>query len=110
MAKCVVYINLFLPLLTANVGGVFLVLGFGCLFALIVALIEFLWNVKKVAVDERVSCSDGSEISGLREVKGKENQRCRRENRSLHPQQAFVSRCKPKKLFTVTSRTSLFKA
>lgn len=42
-------------LFTANVGGVFLVLGFGCLFALIVAIIEFLWNVKKVAVDEKVS-------------------------------------------------------
>lgn len=42
-------------LFTANVGGVFLVLGFGCLFALIVALIEFLWNVKKVAVEEKVS-------------------------------------------------------
>lgn len=38
----------------ANVGGVFLVLGFGCLFALIIAVIEFLWNVKKVAVEERV--------------------------------------------------------
>lgn len=40
--------------LAANVGGVFLVLGFGCLFALIVAIIEFLWNVKKVAVEEKV--------------------------------------------------------
>ena len=38
----------------ANVGGVFLVLGAGCLFALIVAIIEFLWNVKKVAVEEKV--------------------------------------------------------
>lgn len=38
----------------ANVGGVFLVLGFGCLFALIVAIIEFLWNVKKIAVEEKV--------------------------------------------------------
>lgn len=41
-------------LITANVGGVFLVLGFGCLFALIVAAAEFLWNVKKVAVEEKV--------------------------------------------------------
>lgn len=41
-------------MLTANVGGVFLVLGFGLLFALIVAIIEFLWNVKKVAVEEKV--------------------------------------------------------
>ncbi|CRL04875.1 CLUMA_CG017927, isoform A [Clunio marinus] len=39
----------------ANVGGVFLVLGFGCLSALIVAIIEFLWNVKKVAVEEKLT-------------------------------------------------------
>jgi hypothetical protein len=38
-----------------NVGGVFVVLGFGCLFALIVAVLEFLWNVKKVAVEQKVS-------------------------------------------------------
>jgi hypothetical protein len=36
------------------VGGVFVVLGFGCLFALIVAILEFLWNVKKVAVEQKV--------------------------------------------------------
>jgi hypothetical protein len=42
------------PFTLANVGGVFLVLGFGCLFALIVAIIEFLWNVKKIAVEEKV--------------------------------------------------------
>lgn len=36
------------------VGGVFVVLGFGCLFALIVAVLEFLWNVKKVAVEQKV--------------------------------------------------------
>lgn len=53
IAECSIYINLLSHLL-ANVGGVFLVLGFGCLFALIVAIIEFLWNVKKVAVEERV--------------------------------------------------------
>lgn len=41
--------------IAANVGGVFLVLGFGCLFALIVAIIEFLWNVKKIAVEDKVS-------------------------------------------------------
>lgn len=41
-------------LFAANVGGVFLVLGVGCLFALIIAIIEFLWNVKKVAVEEKV--------------------------------------------------------
>lgn len=37
-----------------NVGGVFLVLGFGCFFALFVAVLEFMWNVKKVAVEQKV--------------------------------------------------------
>ena len=36
------------------VGGVFVVLGFGCLFALIVAIFEFLWNIKKIAVEQKV--------------------------------------------------------
>lgn len=43
----------FFPLLD-NVGGVFLVLGFGILFALVVAILEFMWNVKKVAVEQKV--------------------------------------------------------
>lgn len=51
-------------MLTANVGGVFLVLGFGLLFALIVAIIEFLWNVKKVAVEEKVR--DGIRVMFLK--------------------------------------------
>lgn len=38
-----------------NVGGVFVVLAFGCLVAFIIAILEFLWNVRKVAVEERVS-------------------------------------------------------
>jgi hypothetical protein len=46
----------------ANVGGVFLVLGFGCLFALIVAIIEFLWNVKKIAVEEKVSVAGAGKV------------------------------------------------
>lgn len=40
---------------TANVGGVFLVLGVGCFVALIVAIIEFLLNVNKIAIEARVS-------------------------------------------------------
>lgn len=32
-----------------------MVLGFGCLFALIVAFFEFLWNVRKVAVEEKMT-------------------------------------------------------
>lgn len=38
-----------------NVGGVFVVLASGCTVALIIGMLEFLWNVRKVAVDERVS-------------------------------------------------------
>lgn len=38
-----------------NVGGVFLVLGVGVAIAIIIALLEFLWNVRKVSVEERVS-------------------------------------------------------
>lgn len=49
-----IFISLNTTFFSANVGGVFLVLGFGCLFALIVAIIEFLWNVKKIAVEEKV--------------------------------------------------------
>lgn len=37
-----------------NVGGVFLVLAGGCIVALIVATIEFLWNVEKIAIEEKV--------------------------------------------------------
>ena len=37
-----------------NVGGVFVVLGAGCLVALVVAFCEFLWNVQCLAIEERV--------------------------------------------------------
>jgi hypothetical protein len=36
------------------VGGVFLVLGFGVFFACCIGIFEFLWNVKTVAVEEKV--------------------------------------------------------
>lgn len=58
------FIQISPSMLTANVGGVFLVLGFGLLFALIVAIIEFLWNVKKVAVEEKVR--DGIRVMFLK--------------------------------------------
>lgn len=38
----------------ANVGGVFLVLMCGCGASLIIAIFEFLWNIRKVAVREKV--------------------------------------------------------
>ncbi|XP_078053651.1 glutamate receptor ionotropic, kainate 2 [Augochlora pura] len=39
----------------ANVGGVFLVLLFGCSGSFVLAVFEFLWNVRKVAVEEKVT-------------------------------------------------------
>ncbi|XP_073988412.1 glutamate receptor ionotropic, kainate 2-like isoform X2 [Rhodnius prolixus] len=39
----------------SNVGGVFLVLLAGCTVAFFVAILEFLWNVRKVAVQEKIS-------------------------------------------------------
>lgn len=41
----------------ANVGGVFLVLLIGTCGSFIIAVFEFLWNVRKVAVKEKVSPS-----------------------------------------------------
>lgn len=38
----------------SNVGGVFVVLIAGSAFAFFVAILEFLWNVRKVAVEEKV--------------------------------------------------------
>lgn len=39
----------------ANVGGVFLVLAIGCSCAIFIGILEFLWNVRKVAIDQKVS-------------------------------------------------------
>ena len=38
-----------------NVGGVFLVVAGGCFVAFIVALMEFLWNIEKIAIEEKAS-------------------------------------------------------
>lgn len=38
-----------------NVGGVFLVLGLGLFAAMVLGVSEFLWNVKTVAIEEKVS-------------------------------------------------------
>lgn len=37
-----------------NVGGVFLVLGIGLLCSIVIGLVEFLWNLKTVAIEEKV--------------------------------------------------------
>ncbi|XP_015599874.1 glutamate receptor ionotropic, kainate 2 isoform X2 [Cephus cinctus] len=39
----------------ANVGGVFFVLMCGCALSFLVAVLEFLWNVRKVAVQEKIT-------------------------------------------------------
>lgn len=39
----------------ANVGGVFLVLGAGVLTGIIVGIIDFLWNIRQISIDESVS-------------------------------------------------------
>lgn len=39
----------------SNVGGVFLVLGIGVAVAFVLAILEFLWNVRNVSVEEHVS-------------------------------------------------------
>lgn len=38
----------------ANVGGVFVVLALGCAFGFIMAVLEFVWNIRKIAVEEEV--------------------------------------------------------
>lgn len=49
-----------------NVGGVFVVLGSGCGAAFLIAVIEFLWNVKEVAVDEKVIIVEVSKKTSLK--------------------------------------------
>ena len=38
-----------------NVGGVFIVLCCGCGIAFLMALVDFLWNVEKIAINEKVT-------------------------------------------------------
>lgn len=37
-----------------NVGGVFVVLGIGCGVATGIGIFEFLWNVREVAIEQKV--------------------------------------------------------
>lgn len=39
-----------------NVGGIFLVLFAGCGIAIVIGIMEFLWNVKRVSINEKVIC------------------------------------------------------
>ncbi|XP_068150954.1 glutamate receptor ionotropic, kainate 2 [Drosophila tropicalis] len=41
-----------------NVGGVFLVLGLGLFAAMVLGCTEFLWNVKSVAIEEKISLKE----------------------------------------------------
>lgn len=38
----------------AKIGGVFVVLVLGCLIAFLFSILEFLWNIRKVAIEEEV--------------------------------------------------------
>lgn len=38
----------------SEVGGMFVILIFGCLLGFLFSLLEFLWNIRKVAVEEKV--------------------------------------------------------
>lgn len=40
-----------------NVGGVFLVLAAGLVVAIFIGILEFLWNVRKVSIDAKVSAT-----------------------------------------------------
>lgn len=46
-----------------NVGGVFVVLGCGLFIAFIVAIIEFLLNVGKIAVEQKVIMEENQSIN-----------------------------------------------
>lgn len=37
-----------------EVGGMFVILILGCMFGFLFSLLEFLWNIRKVAVAEKV--------------------------------------------------------
>lgn len=37
-----------------KIGGVFVVLVLGCLIAFMFSILEFLWNIRKVAIEEEV--------------------------------------------------------
>lgn len=43
------------PLDFASVGGVFLLVGLGILTGFIIAIFEFLWNVREIAVEEKIT-------------------------------------------------------
>lgn len=41
-----------------NVGGVFLVLGAGLVVGIFVGIIDFLWNIRQISIEERVNYFD----------------------------------------------------
>ncbi|XP_037042024.1 glutamate receptor ionotropic, kainate 2-like [Bradysia coprophila] len=48
-----------------NVGGVFVVLALGCSCASILGIVEFLWNVKDLAIQEKISLYDALKMELL---------------------------------------------
>ncbi|KAF2904860.1 hypothetical protein ILUMI_01331 [Ignelater luminosus] len=45
-----------------NVGGVFLVLGIGLVVSFLISVVEFLWNVRNISVEEHISYWDALAI------------------------------------------------
>lgn len=39
----------------ANVGGVFVILMLGCMSAMVLGIAEFLWNIKTIAIDQKIT-------------------------------------------------------
>ncbi|KAL9925587.1 glutamate receptor ionotropic, kainate 2 isoform X1 [Glossina fuscipes] len=48
-----------------NVGGVFLVLGIGLLCSIVIGLVEFLWNLKTVAIEEKISLKEALKLETM---------------------------------------------
>lgn len=46
----------------SEVGGMFVILILGCLLGFIFCLLEFLWNIRKVAVEEELSPWDAFKL------------------------------------------------
>lgn len=45
-----------------KIGGVFVVLVLGCLIAFMFSILEFLWNIRKVAIEEEVILNTGPHL------------------------------------------------
>ncbi|OXU30659.1 hypothetical protein TSAR_007303 [Trichomalopsis sarcophagae] len=39
----------------SHVAGVFIVLSFGCVISILIAIIEFVWNIRKIVIEEKIT-------------------------------------------------------